>query len=70
MSTVTIEFETYRALGTLQAQHDTMAARMYRAWIRNADRAEHGVFATDPELTYHLDTVEAIGDHLEAHDNG
>ena len=67
--TVPIDPDTYALLGTVQRQHDAIVSGMYRAWTRDP-REDIGELARDPELVYHLDTVEAIATYLEAHDNG
>jgi hypothetical protein len=52
-------------LGALQRQHDETVAKLYHGWTRDDSRRDMIEFATDKELTYHLDASESIGKYLE-----
>lgn len=65
---VSTEYDTYVALGRIQRQHDAVLHALYKAWVRRPEREDINAYASDPELTYNLDCVEAIGDYLTHRD--
>lgn len=61
---VSIEFDTYVALGRAQQQHDAILARLYRDGVRR--QLDLGDIARDDEVIYNLEVVEAISEYIHA----